>query len=187
MKNSIKFLFAAIIIAAFSVNSYAQTNQQTSMDAKANVLTSLTITKNTDVDYKNISATTPGVVRLVPTGSGHAYVGQGATTGKLTITAEDETAVLITYPDGVVLASGVNTMTYSMHVHGNTEDVQSTSSELSGEGIAGSNVNRTTHTDGKYFLFIGGALGGTIASPAPLSGQATGQYTGSVVFQVKYN
>lgn len=191
MKNSIKFLFAAMIIAAFGVNSFAQTNESTTMSSSASVLTALSITKNVDVDYKNISATTADVVRLNPTGSGHAYVGNGATTGKLTISGSNSTAVLISYPAGVDLDDGgttPNTLAYSMHVHGADTDAQGTSTALSAEGIAGVNVNRTLHvTTGNYYLYVGGALGGTVGTPAALNSQAVGTYTGEVTFEVTYN
>ncbi len=190
MKNTVKLLSALMLLAATSLSVFSQ-NVEAEMNARANVLNALTITKNQDVDFKNITTTTPGggIVRLAPNGTGGSFVGQGANTGKLTIQGANSTQVLISYPGGATLTSGSNELLYHMHVYGNTFDnPQSSSSELTGEGVEGVNINRTTSSTGAYYLFVGGALGGnTLGTPASLHEQAIGEYTGSVTFEVRYN
>ncbi|MDD2382167.1 MAG: DUF4402 domain-containing protein [Mariniphaga sp.] len=129
------------------------------------------------------------MVRLVPNGSSSSYVGSNATTGKLTINGAGNASVLISYPAGVTLiANSSDQLAYSLHVYGHNEDIQSSSVQLTSEGVASENViGSLDGTSGNYFIYVGGALGGTIGAPAALSNQAAGEYTGTVIFEVKYN
>lgn len=190
MKNMKKFFGAFMLVAAFSTGAFSQ-NVEADMTARANVLNALTITMDQEVDFKMISATTPGsgIVRLFPNGTGGTFTGQGATTGKLTIQGSNETQILISYPAGTTLTSGANELLYHAHVYGSTiEGPQSSGTELTAMGVEGIDVNRTTNADGYFYLFVGGALGGvTLGTPGSLHNQAIGEYTGSVTFEVRYN
>ncbi len=190
MKNTTKILGAIMLVAAFSTGAFSQ-NVEAELTARANVLNALTITMDQDVDFKMISATTPGggIVRLFPNGTGGTFLGQGASTGKLTIQGSTETQILISYPAGTTLTSGDDELLYHTHVYGSTiEAPQSSGTELTAMGVEGIDVNRTTNTTGDYYLFVGGALGGiTLGTPASLHNQAVGEYTGSVTFEVRYN
>ncbi len=188
MKNTVKLLSALMLLAATSLSAFSQ-NVEAEMNARANVLNALTITKNQDVDFKMISATTPGVIRINPNGSGN-YIGQGAIPGKLTISGSIGSEVLISYPSGVYLIAneGANSLAYSMHVYGAVENDVEESEEITLEGIAGQDVHKTLcTTHGKYYLFVGGSLGGSLGNPQALSSQTVGEYTGSVTFEVRYN
>lgn len=188
MKNTTKILGAIMLVAAFSTGAFSQ-NVEAELTARANVLNALTITMDQDVDFKMISATTPGVVRINPDGTG-SYIGQGATSGKLTISGAQDSQVLITYPSGVYLIGNerYNSLAYSMHVFGSVENNVEESLEMTYEGNPAIDLLRNlSSTDGKYYLFVGGSLGGSIGNPEPLTNQAVGEYTGSVTFEVRYN
>jgi hypothetical protein len=188
MKNTIQLFCAVMLTAIFSMNTFSQ-NVETDMNARANVLSALTITKNQDVDFKMISATTPGVVQINPNGTG-SYIGQGATPGRLTISGSQESEVLISYPSGVILTAneGATSLAYSMHVFGAVDNNAEESLEMTLEGSAGVDIPRTLCvTQGNYYLFVGGSLGGSIGNPEALSSQAIGEYTGSLTFEIRYN
>lgn len=191
MKRTIKCIIPLLFGAITGLHVVAQdfTNESAVMTAGVTVQGALTITRDADVNFGNISATTGGIVRLVPDGSSSAYVGSNATTGKFTISGGAGTSILISYPAGVtLLANESDQIAYSVHVFGNTNDSQASSTQLSDEGIAGENIpNNLDVTTGNYYLYVGGALGGTIGGPAPLTDQAAGEYTGTVTFEVKYN
>ncbi len=187
MKNLVKLFLLVVLTTAISANMFAQ-DESDDITVSAVVLAPLTITKNTDVDFKNISATTPDIVRMTPGATPvYAYTGNGATMGKFTIGAANSTQILISYDAGEVLMSGTDELEFSVHVFGHTSDDMSASSALTAEGIAGDDVNTTTSASGAYFLYVGGALGGSIGAPAALNGQAQGSYTGTMTFEVKYN
>lgn len=193
MKNFVKQILTVLfsILVFFIASAQENTNESAELIASATVQGALSITKDADVSFGNISATTDGIVRLVPNGSSSSYVGSNATTGKLTINGAGNASVLISYPAGIVLETDdepSSTLDYSLHVFGFNEDIQSSSLQLSNEGEAGENVGRVLDgTSGNYFIYVGGALGGTIGAPAALSNQAAGEYTGTVIFEVKYN
>ncbi|MDD4426270.1 MAG: DUF4402 domain-containing protein [Mariniphaga sp.] len=191
MKNFVKQILTVLfsILVFFIASAQENTNESAELIASATVQGALSITKDADVSFGNISATTDGIVRLVPNGSSSSYVGSNATTGKLTINGAGNASVLISYPAGVNLLSNESEqLAYNLHVYGHNDDVQSSALQLSEEGEAGDNVGRVLDvTTGKYYLYVGGALGGTVGLPAALSNQAAGEYTGTVIFEVKYN
>jgi hypothetical protein len=185
MKNLFKILMVALILATFSLQLNAQA-VNTNLPASAVVLAQLQLTKSADVDFKNIAATTPGVVRLNPTGVGHAYVGVGATTGQFTIQGSNGVSVLVTYPGNITLVSGGNNLVYNLWVYGNSANNQLASTAVTAEGVAGNN-SLTLSGTGFYYLYIGGAVGGIAGTPAALAGQAQGTYTANANFTVTYN
>lgn len=190
MKDILKSLIYFFIAVVIPGNLVAQTtNESATITASATVLSGLTITKEADVSFGNISATTPDVVRLSPDGSASAFVGNAANVGKLAIHSANNAELLINYPAGVVLETDTyEQLYYHIHVFGNTDNNQMEGSQLTNEGVAGNNVQISANEEGDYFLFIGGVLGGSVfGSPMKLSNQPTGSYTGEVVFEVKYN
>lgn len=193
MKNLSKYFLAVSFTALVLFNAKAQenTNESVALSVGATVQGALSISKESDVDFGNISATTDGIIRIVPDGSASSYVGSNAANGKMTISGAGNASVLISYPAGIVLETEdetPSTLAYNIHVFGYNQDVQSSSLQLSNEGEAGDNVGRVLDgTSGNYFLYVGGALGGTIGAPAALANQAAGEYTGTVTFEVKYN
>jgi len=191
MKNFriIAFVFFMSTVTCLHVSGQENTNESAVMTAGATVQGALSITRDADVNFGNISATTDGIVRLVPDGSSSSFVGNNATTGKFTISGGGNSTILISYPAGITLiANESDQIEYSMHVYGSSEDVQASAQPLTTEGVAGENVSATLDAvSGNYFLYVGGGLGGSIGNPAALSGQVAGEYSGTVTFEVKYN
>src|SRR6056297_3318846 len=123
MKKKQKFFAAALLVAAFALQSRAQTYENADITASAEVLAALTLTKETDVNFGNLSSSTGGTVFLDPTGANHAYVGSNATVGKLTIQAEPAAQVNITWDESVTLTSGAtDELVWNLQVNGNTSD-----------------------------------------------------------------
>lgn len=185
MKNSIKFLFVATLIAAFGFSAKAQpTNTSTTVNASATVLTALSFGTITPVLFGNISATTTGVVYLDPKNAASNYVGVSAANGVVPITGAISTSIRLTWPVNIDLVSGSNHLNYVLAVNGYESNDKVSSGLLT---LTGAYKDVTTAADGKYFLFIGGSLGGTGTSPVALSTQAAGTYSGDATFTVEYN
>ena len=170
-------LIAAILVILVAGNIQAQTQQANAdVGASASVLTALTITKNLDVVFGNLSATTLGLVYLSPKGFANSnYVGPNAAAGKVTIAAGISKSINITWPTSITLTDGniPDDITYNLEVNGNTANVQGTSTlTTSGAGV-------TTSGTGGFYLWVGGSLVGLT--------HAVGDYTGTANFKVEYN
>jgi len=172
-------LLAAMLLVLIAGNIQAQTLANANVGASATVLTALTITKNTDVAFGNISQTTGGVVYLDPKGLGtSAYVGTTAVVGTLTIAGANSQSIRLTWPATLSLSDGAtHTMTYTLKVNGLDANTQASSTTLL---LTSGYYNATTSAGGGFYLWVGGDLG-------TLSSQATGAYTGTANFTVEYN
>lgn len=188
MKYIFKYITAAFVLAAIALQSMAQTYENVGITASAEVLTALKLTKVVDVNFGNLSSTTDGIVFLDPQGTNHAYVGSSATVGKFTIEGESSTQIDISWDENITLtANSTDELAWNLQVNGNTTDNASGSIELS---MGGETVTTATSSDNDgnvYWLYVGGELGGTAGSPAQLSSQATGTYTGTANLSVAYN
>jgi len=171
-------LVTLILMVLVAGNVLAQTNANANVPVSATVLTALTITKNTNVLFGNIGASTAGTVFLDPTGAASNYVGTTATVGKLTIAGAVSQSIRFTWPATLSLSDGAtHTITYTLQVNGNTANTQGASSALT---LGGGYCDVTTSGSGAYYLWVGGDLG-------TLSSQAAGTYTGTANFTVEYN
>jgi Domain of unknown function (DUF4402) len=171
-------LFLVILLVLVAATSFAQLNANTNMGASATVLTALTITKNTDVAFGNIGATTAGQVYLDPKAAASTYVGTTATVGTLTIAGANSQSIRLTWPPTLSLSDGAShTMTYTLKVNGLSANTQASSGTLT---LTSGYYDATTSAGGAYYLWVGGDLG-TLAS------QVTGTYTGTANFTVEYN
>ena len=142
------------------------------------MLTALSITKNTDVAFGNVSATTTGPVYVDPKGLAlSTFVGASAAVGTITIAAANTQSIHLGWPATVSLTSGANTLTYTLKVNGFTANTQASSTTLA---LTGGYCDVTTSGTGGYYLWIGGNIG-------TLTTQATGAYTGAATFTVEYN
>jgi hypothetical protein len=185
-------LSLGLIAAVLSVRpSFAQNTGviNTNLNVGATVLAQLKLTNNADVQFGNLSATTPGHVFLSPTGSGHTNTGVSTSVGKFTVEGSTTGSVKVTWPANIVLNSSVgsNTMIYNLQVNGNGSDLASGSGILGTGGLGVASTADITLVAGKYYLYVGGKVGGTAGSPANLNAQATGVYTGIANFRVEYN
>jgi hypothetical protein len=185
-------LSLGLIAAVLNVRpSFAQNTGviNTNLNVGATVLAQLKLTNNADVQFGNLSATTPGHVFLSPTGSGHTNTGVSTSVGKFTVEGSTTGSVKVTWPANIVLNSSVgsNTMIYNLQVNGNGSDLASGSGILGTGGLGVASTADITLVAGKYYLYVGGKVGGTAGSPANLNAQATGVYTGIANFRVEYN
>lgn len=170
-------LLVTMLVVMIAVNVQAQTQANANVSASASVLTALTITKNTDVAFGNIGATTAGAVTLDPKGVANNYVGSTWAVGTLTIGGANTQSIRLIWPASVSLTSGANTLTYTLAVNGLNANTQASSSLLT---LTSGSCSVTTSGTGAYYLWVGGNLG-------TLSSQATGNYTGTANFLVEYN
>ena len=173
--KTLKNLFAIAILSVIALGVNAQ-NESATVAASATVTTQLTITKNVDMNFGNISGTTDGPVKIDPKGSAHGYVGATVAVGKLTISAANSTSIKVIWPATIDLSNGTpaDDMTLTLDVNGYTTDVPASSTDLT------TPADVTTSGSGAYFIYVGGSLGA-------LSSQTAGTYTGSALFEVEYN
>lgn len=169
MKTFLKFGCHLMLITGFILVSSLQVQAQSAdVNVAANVKAAINLTKNLDVNFDDISATSSPV--LDPNGS-NQDVNTAASSGKLTVgisgasTAQD---VQVSWDQSsVTLGDGSSaTMTFTPDISGNTTDDAGTSTDITN----GANVQ--TSASGDYFIYVGGNLGS-------LSGQTAGSYSSS--------
>jgi len=156
MKKIILF----ILLLLLSVGLMGQTSA--TAEVTATVQSVLTLAKNVDINFGNISATSTPI--MDPKGLVNTDLGAGYTIGQFDIGGSDGVGVLVSFDATVVLGDGTNIVTYTPVIYGH-EDTQATSSLVTqgGEVILGATG---------YKLWVGGNLG-------TLTSQATGVYTAS--------
>ncbi len=161
----------------------------TNLNVGATVLAQLKLTNNADVQFGNLSATTPGHVFLSPTGSGHTNTGVSTSVGKFTVEGSTTGSVKVTWPANISLNSSVggNTLVYNLQVNGNGSDLASGSTILGTGGLGVASTADITLVAGKYYLYVGGKIGGNAGSPANLNAQGIGVYSGIANFRAEYN
>ncbi len=170
-------LLAVMLVVLVAGNVQAQSQANANVGVSATVLTALTITKNTDVAFGNVGATTAGTVYVDPKGVANTYVGTGWAVGTLTVAGANSQSIHLGWPASIPLTSGANTMTYTLKVNTLNANTQASSTTKT---LTGGFFDDATSATGGYFLWVGGDLG-------TLSSQATGAYTGTANFTVEYN
>lgn len=157
-----KLLFAILMLFILASPTYAQVSEIA--EVTATVQSTLSLTKDADVVFGNISAT--GTPTLDPKDVNHTDVGSTAHAGQFTISGGAGTGVVISYGSSYTLGDGgSNTLTFTPDVEGHAT-TQANASTISD----GSNV--TLDGSGAYIVWIGGSLG-------TLSNQAVGAYSTS--------
>ena len=177
MKNLKTILSVFAIAAVFSSTAFAQTDVNVAAKVEANI----SVTKNDNVDFAGIQATSNPV--LDPNGT-NTDVGAGAKVGKLTISASNSTQLVINWDQtSVTLGDGTNTMTFTPDITAYQTDTPASSVALT---KATANAASATSGSGALFVYIGGNLGA-------LSGQTAGTYSssaangsGDLTFTVNY-
>ncbi len=178
-------ILTATLVVLIAGNLQAQTQATDNVTATANVLTALSISKITDVTFGNVSATTAGIVYLNPKGLATSnYVGTTAAVGTLTISGANTQSINIGWPTNVTLTDGTNDLNYVLEVNGYTANTQASSSVIT---LTSGYYTTSTSASGKYYLWVGGQLGGSGTSPAALSSQTPTTYTLTFPFTVEYN
>jgi len=168
----------ALMLTVLVTGSVQAQQANDNVGVSATVLTALTITKNTDVAFGNIGATTAGLVYLDPKAAASTYVGTAAAVGTLTVAGANTQSVRLTWPATVSLSDGAShTMTYTLKVNGLNANTQASSTTLV---LTSGYKDITTSGSGGYYLWVGGDLG-------TLSSQTAGSYTGTANFTAEYN
>ena len=173
-------MLVVMLVVLVAGNVQAQP-KSTPITATATVLTALTLVKGVDVNFGNVSATTPGVVYLNPNGTS-AYVGTTAAVGTFTIGGANSQSIRLGWPTNIDLTDGTNHLNYVLEVNGLNANTQGSSGLLS---LTGGYVSVSTSASGAYYLWVGGKLGA--GSGTALSGQTPAVYTNTATFTVEYN
>ena len=182
MKNLVKVLFAAFVLVAVSSGAFAQTDASVT----ANVVTTLTVTKNADIKFGQISTGTAPV--LSADSDTKTAVGSNASLGKFTVTGTARATVKVSYA-AVTLLNGVNgvdgELTFTPSVY-RTELTAATFGDIAlpSEQTYTINSSISDAVPGTDHIFIGGILG-TI--PALSDTFKAGTYTGTFTLIATYN
>lgn len=170
-----KKLFLFLLLMLLSIGLMGQVSAEATVTA--NIQSELTLVKDVDIDFGNLSATSTPI--MDPKDANHTDLGQGYTIGEFTLGGINGVGVSVAYDASVTLGDGTNTITYTPVVFGH-ENTQSASSLV----INGGDV--TLGATG-YKLWVGGNLG-------TLSSQAVGTYTaaagngsGNFTITLEYN
>jgi len=175
MKN-LKFLTLAIAILGFTATSFAQSEKTASSDAKATIITPLSIENNTELNFGSIapSSSVAGTVildasatasRNPSTGISLPEITVTATAAKFTVTGEGNSAFTITLPAEDVTLTGSVSGTMTIASSSFTSSTELLSTALEG---------------GTKVFFVGGTLNVG-------ANQAKGDYTGTFDVTVNYN
>lgn len=185
MKKIVQISLLAGLMMLSTNHLKAQTYITAESIAFADVAAALTIQPVEDIMFGQVGANTPGVVYLDPKGVANNYVGVSAQVGTLEITAANSSSIQLSWNANIsMLNTSSQPMNYIPKVYGNPNNLQSGSTELV---LVGGKVSIAASATGHYYLWVGGALGGTGTSPAALSSQAVGDYMGTLTFSVVYN
>ncbi len=175
MKNTLKPLMMAAFFVGLGSTAIAQ--QAATAPASATVLSDLTITLDgfqNEIDFGNLSATTPGAVVLDANGAENANTGTATNVARFDL-AGAEQEVTVSYDPTVTLAEeGGATMEMTPEVVGAASE--------GGQTAAAAVPSESTivPVDGVYYLWVGGTI------PA-LAGQTVGTYEGTFNIEVEYN
>jgi Mat/Ecp fimbriae major subunit len=164
MKQTYRFLFAAIAMVAISFSASAQGSATANGNAAALIIAPITLTAGTTLHF-GTAYNTGGTVIVSTAGvrSGTCAVSASAplhSAGTFTVTGEPTLTYTTTLPAGTInITSGVNTMTV---------------------GTFNSNATGTIPAGGTETFSVGATL--TVGV-----GQVTGAYTGTYPVTVQYN
>jgi uncharacterized protein (UPF0333 family) len=175
MKTTIKSLVVAFFLVGLSNVAFAQ--KTATANAAAEVLQDLEINLDAtlnEINFGRISATTPGAVILDANDAAN-----NQNTGSITNVARFQLVganggVTVFYDGTVILNSGPDNITMTTQVVGDSN----VANRLSAVAVAsGSTVTLASNA---YYLWIGGSL-------PTLTGQETGNYTGTFNISAEYN
>lgn len=149
------------------------------------VATLLEIQMGEDVMFGTVGASTPGIVYLDPKGINNNYVGVSAQVGSLIIHAANNSSIQLSWAPNISMEDeSAHTLNFVPKVYGSQSNVQSGSTELV---PVGGKATIGTNATGSYYIWVGGSIGGTGTTPAPLFAQTVGSYLGILTFSVVYN
>ena len=193
MKNSLRFLFASIVLVSVSTAIFAQNSANTTAQVTSTLLTNLAITKGADVAFGQIASGT--IPTLSASSSTVTAVGANAALGKFTVIGTSGATVKITYDNAVELdhsggaSSGKLTFTPSVYRTALTSALYGATSILS-SGTYTINSSATNAVVGTDHIFVGGQItefGTSTTIPALSSSLQTGNYSGTFNITATYN
>jgi hypothetical protein len=157
------------------------------INSSVQIQSHINTTQEQFIDFGNMPAYSPGPVYLDPTDVSNAYVGQNAFQGKTIIHAQPNSSLHVAYDPFITMVNEDNedyVINFIPQFAGNLIDNQLTSSKfVNTAGV----FDFTTGSDGMYYLFSGGWLGGSGTTPAPMMNIPVGYYSGSVIIGISYN
>jgi len=146
-------------------------------EVTATIQSELTLAKNVDIDFGNLSATSTPI--MDPKDVAHTNLGAGYTIGQFDIGGSDGVGVLVSFDATVVLGDGTNTITYTPVIYGH-ETTQATSALVTqgGEVVLGATG---------YKLWVGGNLGTLSSQPVGVYTATAGNGGGAFTITLYYN
>jgi hypothetical protein len=114
-----------------SVGAYSQTSA--TAEVSANVQAELTLSKDVDIDFGNLSATSTPI--MDPKDVSHTDLGQAYSIGEFTVGGSNGVGVNVTHDATVTLGDGTNTMTYTPNMYGHETTQASATSVTNGGNI----------------------------------------------------
>ncbi len=171
MKNATLLLTFTALLVGFTLQSKAQASASATANATATIVTPITITKNTDLEFGNVavSATVPGTVVMTPAAVRTPSGGVTLPTTTGTVTAAS------------FLVEGVDGYAYSITLPSTAVNlVLSGAPDMTVTAFTSSPSLNGLLTDGEQTLTVGGTL--NVAA-----GQPAGNYATSVPFTVTVN
>ena len=181
MKNVSKITLSLALMLGLGIAS-AHAQSATS-DAKLEIKTALTITKETgtEINFGTLSAVTPGTDDIVLDANAAAdNINTGATTNvaRFNVSGQAGANVVFTYDASVTLTNGTpaNDITMTPLVVGAADSTaRSTAAEVTATAVP------LEATAGTYFVWVGGEI------LRFATAKATGTYTGTFNIAVDYN
>ncbi len=177
MKTTLKIFTLTAILFGFATISYAQSNASTATaSAGANVISTITLTKNVDLEFGNIvsgagTVTIPAVASPTRTVTGNIDVytaNRTPTAAKFTVTGETGFKYSIVIPNANIELEHESDASAKMTVG---------SWALSSTHSTQNNIISADATDNEFYV------GGTLTATA---GQKVGKYTGSFDVTITY-
>jgi hypothetical protein len=193
MKKNFKSLLTIALVVGLGYAANAQqtvsavntTVINTNVTANAEILSALSLTKDTDINFGTLSATTPGAVFLDPKGVANENTGVTTSVGKFILLGSHGADVKVSWPATIELSDSdedePNTIIYELLVNGLSVDTPEDSDALGEQGVATTANVDLDEATGYYFLYVGGGF-------EPLTGLVRpGTYSGIANFTVEYN
>ncbi len=189
MKRSISLLSALAFVLVLSGSSFAQTSDNATIDAAAEVVADLTVTQLQGVDFGIIQqnlATDPTIDPSDGSTSGDFNGTPSVQVGFVSVDGTSDQSVLVTVPGTITLSNGDN-ITFTPSYNYTLENLAAGASSWT---AAGSNTTANfsmtldgaaNNDDGVNTILVGGSLSESV------SGDLTsGSYTGSATISVDY-
>lgn len=168
-----------LFLIGFAGDAAAQTSSGADATTSIEVLSALTMTNNSLIDFGQVFNNGQQTADLNPengTVMGNSPQGN-PTVGKFTADGQNNTAITVSFDPSVTLTGPGSDLTFTPDVRGSASDNGASAGSGASQMQEGSTVN--TNSSGKYFFWVGGQV--------PVSdGQQQGEYSGTFTMSVEY-